>query len=111
MRGASLSASPHFLTLNDQSINQSILQVLSSKQSRTVPAPVEPTDTRLDHVVPSQAQTPTDDGGTASGADTPVFDELAGDSSDTMLDFESSMPTMLNLQAAGLRRSARIAAQ
>ena len=80
-------------------------------EAAPVPAAVEPTDTRLDHTVPSQAQTLMDDGGPPSIAATTSFDEPAGDSSDAMLDFESSMPPMLNLWAAGLRWSARTAAQ
>ena len=79
-------------------------------RTASIPAAVEPIDTRLDHVVPSQAETPTDDGGGQSIADTPSFDELADDNPDAMSIFESSMPSMLNLQAAGLRRSSRILA-
>ena len=65
-------------------------------------AAVKPTDTRLDHTVLPHAQTPMDDSGTTSTADTQFFDEPAGDTPDAMLDFDSSMPSMLNLQAAGL---------
>ena len=69
-------------------------------------AAIKPTNTGLDHTVLSQAQTPMDDSGTTSIADTPMLD-----TPDVILDFDLSMPSMLNFQAAGLRRSARIAAQ
>ena len=48
-------------------------------EAAPVPAAVEPTDTRLDHLVFPQAQTPMDDIGTTSIADTPIRDEPAGD--------------------------------
>ena len=63
----------------------------------SIPAAVEPIDTRVDHSVPSQAETPTDVGGGQSIADTSRFDEPADDNPDAMSTFESSMPPMLNL--------------
>ena len=63
-------------------------------------AAVKPTDTRLDHTVLPQAQMPMDDSGTTSITDTPIFDEPAGDTPDSMLDFDSSMP-LLNAESSG----------
>ena len=72
---------------------------------------MEPTDGRVDHTVPSQAEAPTNNSGGQSIIDTPSFDEPAGGNPDVISTFESSMPPMSNLQTAGLRRSSRIAAQ
>ena len=65
----------------------------------------------MDHEVPSQTEVSTNNGGDQFTIDTQNFEEPAGDNPNTISTFESSMPSMLNLQTAGLRRSSRIASQ